>query len=190
MIYQFVKNKLRYLKRSLLGAAERLDGALQPAEFDFMLDFLEEGDTAYDVGSNIGVWSYFLSLSELNLNIVACDLGLQTTDCSSTNSDIPDGVYVIRYSVSPNDKVYVEYNHLRISKILTLYFKILCDIDIQACEPTSDQKELIDRVYYLRTLIDAAVAKVEYCGSPNHGMDIYNFALKELQKISCLFSNC
>ncbi len=125
-----------------------------------------------------------------NLNIVACDLGLQTTDCTSTNSDLPDGVYVIRYSVSPNDKVYVEYNHLRISKILTLYFKILCDIDIQACEPSSDQKELIDRVYYLRTLIDAAVAKVEYCGSPNHGMDIYNFALKELQKISCLFSNC
>lgn len=125
-----------------------------------------------------------------NLNITACDLGLQTVDCGNTNADLPDGVYVVRYSVAPNDKVYVEYNHLRISKILTLYFKILCEIDLQPCEPDYDQNELVDRMYYLRTIIDAAVAKVEYCGSPNQGMDMYNYALKELQKISCLYSNC
>ena len=125
-----------------------------------------------------------------NLNITACDLGLQTTNCGEENVGLPDGVYIVRYSVAPNDKVYVEYNHLRISKILTLYYKVLCDIDLQPCEPTYDQNELVDRMYYLRTVIDAAVAKVEYCGSPNHGMDMYNYALKELQKISCHYSNC
>jgi hypothetical protein len=125
-----------------------------------------------------------------NLNITACDLGLQTVDCANKNAALPDGVYVIKYSVSPNDKVYVEYNHLRVSKILTLYFKILCDIDLKTCPPDYDQRELVSKMYYLRTLIDAAIARVEYCSSPNQGMDIYNYALKELQKISCLYSNC
>ena len=86
--------------------------------------------------------------ANFNLNLAACDLGLQTTNCNDENVDLPDGVYIIKYSVSPNDKS------------------------------------------YLRTLIDAAVSKVEYCGSPNQGMEIYNYALKELQKLDCLNSNC
>ena len=37
--------------------------------------------------------------------ITACDLQLQTVDCGTTYSDIPDGIYIIKYSVSPNDQV-------------------------------------------------------------------------------------
>jgi hypothetical protein len=125
-----------------------------------------------------------------DLNLTACDLGIQTSDCGTSRIEIPDGVYVVRYSVSPNDKVYVEYNHLRITKILTLYYKILCDLDLKTCEPTVDRKELVDKMNYLRTLIDAAVSKVEYCTSPSQGMEMYNYVLKELQKIDCISSNC
>ena len=125
-----------------------------------------------------------------NLNLTGCDLGVQTVDCGTNVIELPDGVYVIKYSVAPNDKVYVEYNHLRITKILTLYYKILCDLDLKTCEPTIDRKDLVDRMYYLRTLIDAAVSKVEYCTSPSQGMDMYNYVLKEFQKIDCISSNC
>lgn len=115
----------------------------------------------------------------------ACAFGLQTVQCNTTRSSFPDGIYVIRYRVQPHDKSYVEYNHLRITTILQMYYKKLCDLDIKPCDPSSDRKSLIDQMEFIKTLIDAAKAKVEYCHSPSEGMELYNFALRKLQKITC-----
>lgn len=120
-----------------------------------------------------------------DLCINSCALSIQTTDCGDTRTTIPDGIYIIRYSVSPNDKVYVEYNHLRVTTLLTSYYKILCDIDMKPCEPSSERAEVISELSYIKTLIDAAVAKVEYCQSPNDGMELYNYAKRRLAKIDC-----
>ena len=43
---------------------------------------------------------------------------------------------------------------------------------------------------HIKTLIDAAVAHVEYCTSPSKGMDLYNYALKKLHKLTCLTKGC
>lgn len=125
-----------------------------------------------------------------SLDINACDLGLQTSDCGTVRSELPDGVYIIKYSVSPNDKVYVEYNHLRVTSLLSLYYKVLCDIDVNDCEPFSEKQDLIKEIQYIRTLIDAAVSKVEYCNSPHIGLDMYNYALKRLEKMVCQTAGC
>jgi hypothetical protein len=127
-----------------------------------------------------GIWEGF---GRLNLN--ACSLGLQTTSCSSSRNSINDGIYIIKYSVSPNDKVYVEYNHLRVTEILSTYYKKLCELDVQPCQPTSEFQQVMAEMKYIRTLIDAAVAKVEYCQSPNEGLELYNFAKTKLKKITC-----
>jgi len=120
-----------------------------------------------------------------DLNINACALDIQTTDCSSERTILPDGIYIIRYSVSPNDKVYVEYNFLRTTTLLNTYYKKLCELDITPCEPTSTRMDLLYQMKYIRTLIDAAKAKVEYCQSPTEGMELYNFAKKKLAQITC-----
>ena len=60
-----------------------------------------------------------------DLNLAACDLGVQTVNCGTEQAALPDGVYIIRYSVSPNAEVFVEYNHLRVSSILNLLLLIL-----------------------------------------------------------------
>jgi hypothetical protein len=125
-----------------------------------------------------------------NLNLTACDLGLQTSDCGSVQTAIPDGIYIIKYSVAPNDKVYVEYNHLRVTSILIKYYKTLCDLDLSKCEPHGDKRDLIEEMQYIKTLIEAAVAKVEYCNSPHIGIDMYNYALKRLEKITCKTAGC
>ena len=64
-----------------------------------------------------------------DLSINACTLGIQTEGCleptddgtisSTGRSTIPDGIYIVRYSVSPNDRVYVEYNVLRTTTIMS-----------------------------------------------------------------------
>ena len=127
---------------------------------------------------------------EFDLTLNACLLGIQTTNCGTTRTALADGVYIIKYSVAPTDKVSVEYNHLRITNLLTLYYETLCHIDIKDCEPHSERKDLIDEMKYIRTVMDAAVAKVEYCNSPKEGMALYDYAKKRLQKISCKTVGC
>ena len=118
-------------------------------------------------------------------NITACQLGLQTTNCGNTYNDFPDGVYVVRWSVSPNDLVYVEYNHLRITTALNKINDLLCCLDTPACEPTTEIKNKLKEVQLLQTMLEAGKAAVEYCHTPGKGMDMYNYVMKKLNKLSC-----
>ena len=58
-----------------------------------------------------------------NLPLNACSLGIQTTSCNTAINTLPDGIYIIKYQVAPADKVYVEYNHLRTTELLSAYHK-------------------------------------------------------------------
>jgi hypothetical protein len=123
-----------------------------------------------------------------NTILTACDLQLQSQGCEDTLSDLPDGVYAIKYSVAPNDQVFVEYNHLRISKALNIYNNILCKLDLAACEPPAYIKKKLEVLKTAKMYLNAAKAKVEFCHEPNHGMSLYNYALKIMRKIEC--KNC
>ena len=103
----------------------------------------------------------------------------------SAGDPLPDGVYVIRYSVSPNDKVFIEYNYLRIASIMNSYYNVLCSLELTTCEPDIDTKEKLNQLRYIRMLIDGAKSKVEYCHSITEGMDLYNYALKLLNRLDC-----
>jgi hypothetical protein len=120
--------------------------------------------------------------------ITACDINLQTVNCDDELQSIPDGIYIIKYSVSPNDVVYVEYNHLRITQALSRYSKILCELDLAACEPSEKVHKKLKQLQQIRSYLDAAKAKVEYCHEPQKGMTLYNYALKLLNKLEC--RNC
>jgi hypothetical protein len=122
--------------------------------------------------------------------LTACTLALQTDNCGTTQAQIPDGIYIIKYSVSPNSKVYVEYNHLRVTKLLTTYYEVLCDLNVQPCQPDINKQELLSEMYYIKTMIDAAVSNVEYCQSSAQGMQLYNYAKQRLNKVSCPSGNC
>lgn len=119
------------------------------------------------------------------LNLTACDLGIQSVNCGTVYNDLPDGIYIIRYSVSPNDVVYVEYNHLRITKALWKYNNILCDLDIADCDPPEIVKKKLNTLRLIRMYLDAAKAQVEICHRPEKGMQLYNYAVKLLDKMTC-----
>lgn len=113
----------------------------------------------------------------------ACDLGLQTHGCADDTHDLPDGIYVIRYSVSPNDQVFVEYNHLRMVGVFHSYYTKLCGLGLGACEPSSDVKQVLRQFQLVRSFLDAAKAKVEYCHEPNKGMELFLYGQRLLGKI-------
>jgi hypothetical protein len=119
-----------------------------------------------------------------SLNINPCAIGLQKVDCGQVLNSYPDGIYAIQYRVQPHDKVYVEYNHLRITSIMTEYYKKLNDIDIHPCEPSSSKKRVLSQMSQIKIMIDAAKAKVEYGSSPDEGWEIYRYAESKLKKIT------
>lgn len=122
-----------------------------------------------------------------NVSLTNCELTLtvRPEDCQERNSPIPDGVYVIKYSVSPNDQVYVEYNHLRITKALNCYYRALCELDLGACEPNSETEKKLRELGKAKLYLDAAKSKVEICHDPGKGMDLYKYATKLLSKFGC-----
>ena len=120
--------------------------------------------------------------------LTGCDLQLQTTGCGTSYVNLPDGIYIIKYSVSPNEVVYVEYNHLRITQALVRYNKAMCNLDLAACDPPARVQERLDKLRMIKMYLEAAKAKVEYCLEPQKGMSLYNYAIKLLNKFECI--NC
>jgi len=118
-------------------------------------------------------------------NFTACDLELQSEHCNTIFNRLPDGIYVIRYSISPNDIVFVEYNHLRVTNLMNRYERILCDLDLSACDPDAETTKKMEYLREIRMYIDAAKAKVQICHEPRKGMELYTYAKKLLDKFSC-----
>ena len=119
------------------------------------------------------------------LNITACSLGLQIDECGTTFADLSDGIWILKWSVSPNDKVFVEYNHLRITAALKLVENVYCDLDMGACEPDAKLSKDLNEIREIRSYLHAAKAKVEICHEPRKGMELYKYALKRLSKFNC-----
>jgi len=120
-----------------------------------------------------------------SLSLTACDLDFQTQKCDSVMNPLPDGVYAIRYSHQPREYVFVEYNHLRVTKLRNRIAKIFCNLDISDCMPDKDKSETLSRLIQINGMIEAAKAKVEFCHELEKGMSIYNYVLKLVDKLDC-----
>lgn len=122
------------------------------------------------------------------LNLTACDLGVQNVGCGSTYNDLPDGIYIIKYSVSPAEYVYAEYNHLRMTKALNRVEGVYCDLDLGACEPSQTLLDKLNKIRLIQQYLKAAKAMVETCHQAKKGMELYTYAVKLLEKMTC--SSC
>lgn len=123
-----------------------------------------------------------------DLNITACDLAYQTSNCGNEYMTLPDGVYAIKYSVSPNAQLFNEQNHLRITNIMHIWKEEMCKLNLVACEPIPETKEKFQTLMEIKGYIEAAKASVEWCLNADKGMSQYNYAKKLLDRFTC--SNC
>jgi hypothetical protein len=114
--------------------------------------------------------------------ITACVLGIQLTNCGTESAVLPDGIYNIRYSVSPNDKVFVEYHYLRNCQVLNAYYLELCKLELAACQPDADVIDQLDELRLIKSYLDAAKAKVEHCNDIEQGMSLFIYAKDRLAK--------
>jgi hypothetical protein len=119
------------------------------------------------------------------LNLSACNLKVQTNRCGDEFYPLPDGIYVIKYALSPHDKMYVEYNHLRVTALRKQLKEEWCKLKLSACEPIPETEDKFNALMEITGYIDAAKAKAEYCLKAEEAMVLYNYAKKLLDKFSC-----
>lgn len=116
------------------------------------------------------------------LNLSAADLRIVSEDYDGIYN-LPDGVYKISYSVSPNDKTIVTYSILRVTSLLNKYYKELCKLKLEKCESDALTLQRLKDLRFIKSLIDAAKSKVDYCKSPTQGLDMYNYAKTLLDRL-------
>ena len=117
------------------------------------------------------------------------NLGLTNPNNDITN--LPEGVYILRYSINPNERLWVEYYYLRNTAQVLRYNKLLCALSLQPCDTIDKDLEMnLKAVYTAKIYIDAAKAMVEYCNAPKKGIELYEYADKLLKKLESKLVNC
>jgi hypothetical protein len=123
-----------------------------------------------------------------NLAITACMLEIQTSGCDARFDTIPDGIYAIRYSVSPNEYVKTETNHFRMTKTYNRWKKALCDLDLSNCLPEQKKQDKLNQLQNVDMFLKAAKATAEVCRDADRAKKIFDYAVKLLDRIDC--KNC
>lgn len=132
-----------------------------------------------------------IPISGIKFNVVlsACDLGLQTDNCDKVLTCLPDGIYVIRYSIYPNDNLYVEYLHMRTVKLKRAIHYLLCCLDskrIYDAEFRALKEQIVDIVFDL----DVLKTMCEYSHKVDEAMKIYSDLVKKVKKLICSYCSC
>lgn len=97
--------------------------------------------------------------------------------------DLPDGVYAYKYSIQPNDQLFVEYKALRNCQLLQKYYYEVCTLFSEREKITRKEwDERRRRLVWIKELLDASKWKVEECGEVEAGIEMYNEAQRQLDK--------
>jgi hypothetical protein len=123
--------------------------------------------------------------SEFDLIINAGNLGLTKRPTANTMPNLPDGVYKIKYSINPNDKIYVEYYYFRNQIQVRRYAGEICNLFQDRCD--FSDPEFIERrkqLIWIKELMDAAKYTVEEKNDINAGIKFYNEANKLLKALN------
>ena len=96
---------------------------------------------------------------------------------STTSVNLPDGIYSIRQSCSPNDKVYRNFIYVKLDKV---------NADIAKLQSTLKEynKEEIDKIYRIDVLKEGVKAEVSL-GNYTQAMEKYNLLQTFLKKNNC-----
>lgn len=154
-----------------------LDSSLYNEDVDIKCARLEITPPGFDFPVLFEVEPYF------NLVLNTANLGLAKPSKYTDLADLPDGVYQVKYSIAPNDKVWVEYEFLRLNSLLEQYYGLRCKLKLENIDPNRDQNNKMKQLLDIRNTLESAKIEVEWCGNRDRGMDLYMYASKQLSKL-------
>lgn len=98
--------------------------------------------------------------------------------------DLSDGIYEIKYSINPNNKLWVEYDHFRTSALYRSYYEKLAKLKLDPYPLSLENQKHLKKLREAEVFLKAAKVEVEYSNNRSRGLDLYNYA-KELINDTC-----
>lgn len=97
-------------------------------------------------------------------------------------ANLPDGLYTVKYSVTPNATTYIEKSFMRVAYIESLYKRAFLQID-NGCECNLPaKKKLKDELRGIKLLIDGSIAAADNCDSEGANR-MYQTAYSAIQNL-------
>lgn len=97
--------------------------------------------------------------------------------------DLPDGIYYYKYSIQPNNQIFVEYSVLRMCQLSQKFYHAVCQLFSEREKITRREFEEKRRnLTWIKELMDAAKYQVEECGHENSAIEMYNEANRLLDR--------
>lgn len=106
-------------------------------------------------GYTVAASPYFMikALNVYNSN----GLGITRASCEGDLVDLPDGLWKIRYSICPNDKLFIEKIFLKIDKFKCKYSQVFLSLDLENISKESEVRKR-KTLEEIELLITGAVA--------------------------------
>ena len=106
------------------------------------------------------------------LNVNSNILKLTDTLDPGALISLPTGLYVIRQSICPNDKLYYEYRYFNIQPDLEYLTQAVCD--------KYDDKKALEDLFDIKMQLETAKMLAEGCGKDKQAAALYNVAKKRI----------
>lgn len=114
----------------------------------------------------------------------ACTLGIAVPGgCSDMCPNIPDGIYQLYYTVSPNDKVFVGYQYLRIVSAINRLNGYLCKLQLPNCLPSQELTYELQNIDIIRNYLRSAQTNINDLHNQTDGINQYQFAISLMDKM-------
>lgn len=109
----------------------------------------------------------FTVYNSMTLEITCSDL-----DCDTI--DLPDGIYYVKYSITPAYKYFVNKSFLRVNKLQEKLDKVYLQLDFMQCDQAikEQDKKILNTI---QTYINGAIAAANNC-MDSLSMKLYNKA--------------
>lgn len=111
-------------------------------------------------------------------------VGIGRASCEDQLSDLPDGLWRIKYSICPNDQLFIEKMFLKTDRIQCRYTQTFLSLDLSGNNEISekDSRVALEKIdFFMRGAVAASNNQ-----NPKLAMDLYNKANNFLDD----FGNC
>ena len=126
-----------------------------------------------------------------NLIVNASNLRIMRAKKESDLTDLPDGIYTVKYSVCPNDKNFVEYYYLHNAGQYQRYIALICDLySKRKFIPYKEFGTRRNELWKIGKIIKDAKGLVEECGKDSDGLNLYKEATQLLDSYQTNCNDC
>lgn len=116
----------------------------------------------------------FSVLPGFNLLLNASSLRLCVVKKASDLINLPEGLYIIKYSVNPNSLLFVEYSYLHNASQYQQYISLVCELySKKSLIPFKEFSAKRNELWKISKMIKDAKALVEDCNKVKEGLNLF-----------------